>query len=433
MVGIRNAHGEAVDCFPSASRKPSRGRTIKLDAKTIAKLALPEGKLDGIYFDDDLAGFGLRLRASGDRVRRTWIAQYRAHGRTRRMKIGAAEKLNVDDARKAARKILAKVELGQDPQGDKAKARLASGRTLRSVADDYLEAKQSVLRPASYRGTKLYLTGPYFKPLHSTTITDITLADVAARIGAIARNNGSVTASRPRYALSAMYRWAMGEGLLGPHPINPVIGTNTPPDSTPRERVLSDAELAAIWRACADDDHGRIVKLLALTGCRREEIGGMRWSEIDRDTGVLALPKERTKNRRAHTVPLTPLALSILETVPRRAASRDHVFGERSPVGFTRWAETKRDLDRRLAGQVKGWRLHDLRRTMATRMADLGVQPHIIEAALNHYSGHRRGVAGVYNRSPYEREVRAALAQWAEHVTAFIEGHKSKVVPLRTA
>ena len=160
-----------------------RGRTIKLDAKTIAKLALPEGKLDAIYFDDDLGGFGLRLRASGDRVRRTWIAQYRAHGRTRRMKIGAAEKLNVDDARKAARKILAKVELGQDPQGDKAKARLASGRTLRSVADDYLEAKQSVLRPASYRGTKLYLTGPYFKPLHSTTITDITLADVAARIG----------------------------------------------------------------------------------------------------------------------------------------------------------------------------------------------------------------------------------------------------------
>ena len=406
---------------------------MKLDAKTVAKLALPDGKRDAIYFDDDLAGFGLRLRASGARVRRTWVAQYRAHGRTRRMRIGAAEKLKVDDARKAARKILAQVELGQDPQGDKVKARLTSARTLRSVANDYLEAKEGVLRPASYRVTKLYLTGPYFQPLHSTAISDITLADVAARISAITRANSSITASRARYALSAMYRWAMGEGLLGPHPVNPVIGTNTPPDSAPRERVLGDGELAAIWRACADDDHGRIVKLLALTGCRREEIGGMRWSEIDLDSGALALPKERTKNGRPHTVPLMPLALSILETVPRRADGRDHVFGERSPAGFTRWAETKHDLDRRLAGRVKEWRLHDLRRTVATRMADLGVQPHIIEATLHHFSGHRRGVAGVYNRSPYEREVRAALALWAEHVGSIVDGGERVVVPLKTA
>jgi integrase len=410
---------------------PERDDTMKLDAKKVAKLALPEGKLGAIYFDADLAGFGLRLRASAGHVRRTWIAQYRAHGRTRRMKVGDAEKLGADDARKAARKVLAKVELGQDPQGDKAKARLASVRTLRSVADDYLEAKESVLRPVSYRGTKLYLTGPYFKPLHSTTITDITLADVAARIGAIARNNGSVAACRARSALSAMYRWAMGEGLLGPHPINPVIGTNTPPDSTPRERVLSDVELAAIWHACADDDHGRIVKLLALTGCRRDEIGGMRWSEISTEKDVLALPKERTKNGRAHAVPLTPLALTILETVPRRADGRDHVFGERSPVGFTMWTEAKRDLDHRLAGQVKEWRVHDLRRTTATRMADLGVQPHIIEAVLNHYSGHRRGVAGVHNRSPYEREVRAAMALWAAHVQSIVEGGERKIVSLR--
>jgi hypothetical protein len=219
---------------------------MKLDAKTVAKLALPDGKRDAIYFDDDLAGFGLRLRASGARVRRTWVAQYRAHGRTRRMRIGAAEKLKVDDARKAARKILAKVELGQDPQGDKVKARLTSARTLRSVANVYLEVKEGVLRPASYRVTKLYLTGPYFQPLHSTAISDITLADVAARISAITRANSSITASRARYALSAMYRWAMGEGLLGPHPVNPVIGTNTPPDSAPRERVLGDGELAAI-------------------------------------------------------------------------------------------------------------------------------------------------------------------------------------------
>lgn len=208
---------------------------MKLDTKA-AQLKLPPSKVDVIFFDDDLAGFGIRLRAAGGALRRTWIAQYRAHGRTRRMRIGSAEKVSAEEARKAARKILAKVELGGDPQGEKVSTRLKAARTLRSVADDYLNAKVGTLRPASYRATASYLTGQYFRPLHATTITDVTLADVAARIGAITRSSGSVTAGRARSALSSCYRWAMGEGLLGPHPINPVIRTNRPADSVPRDR-----------------------------------------------------------------------------------------------------------------------------------------------------------------------------------------------------
>jgi len=398
---------------------------MHLDTKTIATLKLPVGKADAIYFDDDLAGFGIRLRASGDRVRRTWVAQYRAHGRTRRMRIGAVEKLAVDEARKAAKKVLAKVELGQDPQGEKAAARLKHAHTMRSVVDEFLKAQESKLRPESYRVTKLYLTGPYFKPLHSIVVTEITLADVAARISAIARGNGSVTAGRARSALSTMFKWAMGEGLMGSRPINPVIGTNKPEDSKPRDRVLSDAELAAIWRACGDDDYGKILKLLALTGCRREEIGGVRWSEIDLDKATLSLPKERVKNAHAHAVPLSPLALQIVESVPRRM-DRDHLFGDRSPVGFTRWAKFKEQLDTR--SSVAEWTVHDVRRTVATRMADLGVLPHVIEAALNHRSGHRRGVAGVYNRSPYERDVKTALALWADHIQSITSGGERKIV-----
>jgi integrase len=403
---------------------------MRLDQKAAAKLELPKGKSDAIYFDDDLTGFGIRLRTSGDRVSRTWICQYRARGRTRRLRIGAAEKITADEARKAAKRVLAKVELGEDPQGNKAAERVKAARTMRSVAEDFLAAKQSSLRPASYRVTKLYLTGPYFRPLHSSTVSDITLADVAARLTAITRTNGSVTAGRARSALSAMYKWAMGEGLLGPHPVNPTIGTNKPKDSTPRERVLKDAELAAIWRACKDDDHGRIVKLLVLTGCRREEIGGMQWSEIDLDKATLSLPKERVKNKHAHVLPLTALALSIIGTIPRRVG-RDHLFGERALTGFSKWSTQKRELAARLADQVAQWRLHDLRRTTATGMADLGVQPHIIEAVLNHYGGHRAGVAGVYNRSPYEREVRTALTLWADHVHSIVGGGERKILPLR--
>jgi integrase len=236
-----------------------------------------------------------------------------------------------------------------------------------------------------------------------------------------------VTGSRARSALSTMFAWAMGEGLCE---ANPVVGTNKPPDSTPRDRVLADGELAAIWTACQDDDFGRIVRLLALTGARRAEIAGMCWSELDLDNGLWSLPKERAKNKRALLLPLPPLALSIIKSVPERVG-RDQLFGDRAASGFTDWSHAKQALDQRLAGKAKAWRLHDLRRTCATRMADLGVQPHVIEAVLNHYGGHRAGVAGVYNRSPYEREMRGALALWANHVATIVEGGEKKIVPLR--
>jgi integrase len=400
---------------------------MKLDNRTVAKLTRPHGQADLIYFDDDMPGFGLRLRASahGHKTRRSWIAQYRAKGRTRRVLIGSAETVTAEQARAAARVILAKVQLGGDPQGEKAAARLKTGLTLRNVADDYLAAKRAVLRPASFRVTKLYLTGrAYFGPLHAAAIGEITRADVAARISSITHNSGTVTASRARSALSTMYAWAMGEGLVES---NPVIGTNKPADSTPRDRVLENSELAAIWNACKDDAYGRVIRLLALTGARRAEIGGMCWSELDLDKGLWSLPKERTKNGRALVLPLPRMALDIITAMPERVG-RDQLFGERTASGFTHWGIAKSELDKRLAGKVTKWKLHDLRRTCATRMADLGVQPHIIEAVLNHYSGHRSGVAGTYNRSPYEREMRAALALWADHIATIIGGSARKVL-----
>jgi integrase len=398
---------------------------MKLTTKTISQHKLPANKDDAILFDDDMPGFGLRLRRSGDQIRRSFVAQYRAHGRTRRVLIGSVELFSAEQARAQAKKILAKVHLGGDPQGEKVAARLKLARTLRSVADDFLMSKQSTLRPASFRVTKLYLTGrPYFGPLHTTTIGEITRADVAARINAIARNTGTVTASRARSALSTMFAWCMGEGLCES---NPVIGTNKPADSVPRERVLTDAELAAIWRESGDEDFGKVIKLLILTAARRAEIAGLCRSELDLDKGLWVLPAVRAKNKRALTLPLPPLALAIIESAPE-IIGRDQLFGTRAESGFTRWAESKSALEERLVGKVKPWRIHDLRRTTATKMADLGVQPHVIESILNHYGGFRAGVSGTYNRSPYEREMRAALVMWADHVRALVEGAERKVL-----
>jgi integrase len=157
----------------------------------------------------------------------------------------------------------------------------------------------------------------------------------------------------------------------------------------------------------------------------------MRWSELDLDVGTWTLPAERSKNHRTHTITLPPAALAIIGAVPR--TERDHLFGSRADAGFTSWPWCKQELDRRLGEAAKPWRVHDIRRTVATRMADIGVEPHVIEAALNHYSGHRAGVAGVYNRSSYQRAVAAALSQWGEHIAALVEGRKSKIVTMQRA
>jgi integrase len=283
------------------------------------------------------------------------------------------------------------------------------------------------VRPRTYGEVVRYLTGHFFKPLHNAPIDQITRRDVAARLTKITLENGNITASRARIALSGFYVWAMGQGLAES---NPVIGTTQPQEGKPRERVLDDAELAAIWRAAGDDAYGKVVKLLILTGCRRQEVGGMRWSELDLEKGSWSLPPERTKNGRAHVLPLMPLALKIIQSVQERV-TRDHLFGTRSSGGFSDWGHAKADLDQRLGTTVRPWRLHDLRRTCASRLCDLGVAPHVVETILNHQSGHRGGVAGIYNRSNYANEVRAALALWSDYLRTLVEGGERKVITIR--
>jgi integrase len=184
--------------------------------------------------------------------------------------------------------------------------------------------------------------------------------------------------------------------------------------------------LASIWRACDDDNFGRIVRWLILLGRRRQEIGGIKWGVIDLAAGTWTLPSERSKNHRAHTIALPPAALTIIRAAPHTS---DLLFGTRS-ASFSSWAHGRQALDQRLGGAVQPWRLHDIRRTVATRMADIGIEPHHIEACLNHYSGHRHGVAGIYNKSRYEQQIKSALLRWSEHVLALVEGRKSKVVAL---
>ena len=398
---------------------------MRLTAKAVAALALPAGKTDVIFFDDELHGFGFRLRiGAGGKVLRSWVCQYRHGGASRRLLLGSAEVLSAVGARGMAKKALGRVANGEDPQAHKLDRRAKDAHTLKAVVADYLAIKQREVRPRTYTELVRYLTGPYFRPLHVLALDQISRKDVAARLNRITLEHGGIVAGRARATLSALFAWALAHGLAES---NAVIGTMAPKGGQPRERVLSDNELAAIWKACGDDDYGRAVKLLILTGARRQEIGAMCFSEIDFEHGTWTLPAARSKNKRAHALPLLPAMLAIIKGVPHMAG-RDQLFGTRGSGGLTGWARGKLQLDRR-AG-VKNYTTHDIRRSVATRMADLGILPHVIEQILNHQSGHKAGPAGIYNRSLYEREVRSALALWHDHIRALTEDGKRKIIPL---
>jgi integrase len=384
---------------------------MRLNRATVSRLSIPEGRTEAIIFDEALPGFGIRLRAGG---KRTWIAQYRLGTKQRRLSLGNAQALDAEEARKLARKALSSAHLGNDPQEQKTEIRSRAAVTLGVVAESYLARAEQRLKPASFVEVKRYLRSAW-APLHEAPIYKVSRADVSARLGEILRDHGPYSANRARAALSKMYAWAIGEGIPTE---NPVIGTNRPADEIARDRVLSDHELRAVWRHAGEGDYGDIIRLLILTGERREEVGGMRWQEIN---GDWAIPGERTKNGLAHDVPITPPMREILDARVRMG-ERELVFGS-GTGGFSGWSKGKAALDKRLEGseqQMPDWRLHDIRRTFATRISDLGVLPHVVESMLNHVSGHKRGVAGIYNRSPYAAERRAAMNLWSEFIMALV-------------
>ncbi|TFV74116.1 DUF4102 domain-containing protein [Bradyrhizobium frederickii] len=385
--------------------------------------------------NEAVPGFGARRQR--DKV--AYVIKYRVHGRQRFLTIDKHGRLTPEQARREAKKLLGQVAGGKDPAEAKAQARLEAADTLGKITVDYLKAVKPKQRPATHSEIKRYLT-KVWKPLHSVSVFAITRRQVTARVAKIAEAHGDVSATRARAALCTLFNWAIAEGYE--IAANPVLGSNRPAQPKSRDRVLTDAELAEIWRACGDDDYGRIVRLLILTAQRRDEIGGMRWPELDTVGGTWTLPGNRTKNHREHVLPLVPTALALL---PARRNDRNHVFGDGprregdQPRGFSGWSKSKAALDARIlaarkeagsdAKPLPGWRLHDLRRSAATAMADrLGVLPHIVEAILNHVSGHKSGVAGVYNLAKYSTEMRDALQRWADHVAVV---RRPKSVTLR--
>jgi integrase len=274
-------------------------------------------------------GFGGR-RQRGTPV---YVVKYRASGRQRFFTIGPhGSPWTPEKARKEAKRLLGLVADGKDPADERALAALQAADTFRKIADQYLKHAKQKQRPRTHSEIERYLLVTW-KPLHPVPVVHIRRRHVAARIAEIATDHGAVTAARARAALSAMFNWAIREGL--DIPANPVLGTNRPAEPRSRERVLTNSEIAEIWGGLGDSDYGRIVKLLMLTAQRRDEVGGMRWTELDLDKNVWTIPSTRTKNHREHTLPLTDAAIALL---PPRLESREHVSLAKTavPAGTSR-------------------------------------------------------------------------------------------------
>jgi integrase len=399
---------------------------MKLTAASVAALALPEGIAERIYFDDEVAGFGVRVRRSGSKV---WVAQYAVGGRTRRLTFGSIKILDPVRARATARTIFARVRLGEDPARDKAAQRARASETFASFLPRYLQRQQQRLRPTSFREISRYLN-QYAKAWHARPVTELTRRDSAILLNEIAEVHGAVSANRARDGLQSFFGWLIAEGITDS---SPVAFTNKQPENGPRQRVLNDAEILAVWNAASDcnGDFAAIIKLLILTGLRRSEIGGLLWSEFDQGTGLITIGAGRSKNHRSHQVPLSRFARDIFENRPR---TRPHVFGLREGGnGYGGWRQAIPALHRRMADAgvvMEPWSLHDLRRSTATGMAELGVEPHVIEACLNHVTGLGSSIARTYNTSSYLPQKTVALQKWSDHIEALVSGKAATVIEL---
>jgi integrase len=371
-----------------------------LTAKLIENL---QPRIDRRYEvrDQLLPGFGVRVSING---KRSWFAVGRVDGRQVRHTIGNYPIVTLSEAREAARLILKDIQLGvyapvkAAPQVKPP----ALGQMVTQFIEIYAKPKN--------RGWKaVQATFRKFSSLNERPIAEITRADVVKVLDSIAARGAPIAANRAMSAIKKLFAWSLDRGVISVHPL---VGLRKPGVERSRDRVLTDGELESFWHASEKlgFPFGPAFQLMALTGQRRGEVVGMRWSQLDMERGIWTIPAEVAKNGRAHEVPLPVTALDVIQALPRFAGS-DLVFTTTGVSPISGFGRAKDRLDFLMG--VREWRLHDLRRTVASGMARLGVAPHVIEKVLNHVSGEISGVAAVYNRHGYDAEKREALQKWA--------------------
>lgn len=421
------------------------------------RLEIPDGILSGLYFIIQPTG------------RKSWAVRYRHHCKPRKMSLGnylagndvAKAGAELSRIRGEAADLLERVRQGDDPAETKqiakkqAKDEDTADRTRFDGVVRLFLARYAKPKNRSWKDSARHigLVPDKAKPDESDDpksfiavkrtaadrwghrpIADIRRADVIALLDDIVDEGKPILANRVLAALRKLFNWALERDLIETSPCDRV---KPPSPEKSRDRVLSDDELRALWIAAEELGwpFGRHMQMLVLTGQRRDEVAGMKWREISGDTWTL--PRERAKTDKAHEVPLSAPALSILEALPRIDGG-GYVFTTtgRTPIsGFGKAKAAVHDKmleimrkeatecgDDHEKVEIAPWRLHDLRRTVASGMAKLGIGLAVIEKVLNHTSGSFAGIVGVYQRHEFTEEKRRALEAWGRYVVGLVEG-----------
>jgi integrase len=363
----------------------------------------PSKRLD--FRDELMPGLVLRISTSGTK---TFCLHKRINGKMRRLTFGRFPIISLADARERVRQVLYEIETGRFEE--RTGVEVETKPTLGDLIPDYIE-KHAKVHNRDWKRKDALLSK--FTALHGTRIDEIKRADVVKACDVI-HKSAPVSANRALAHLKHLMSWCVESGIIDASPIS---GMKPRAKEQPRERVLTDDELGALWAVCGDEGYpfGDCMKLLMLSGQRRAEVAELRWSELDLEKRLWTLPSSRAKNGRQHTVPFTDAMLEVLRKVPRFLGS-DYVFTTTGKTPVSGFGRLKERLDRALPEGTERWTIHDLRRTMSTNMAMLGVPQPVTEALLNHKTGVVSGVAAIYNVYSYADEKREALDKWNEHI-----------------
>lgn len=423
--------------------------TLRLTDAAIKRFKKPEtGRVE--YWDSHTRGFGLRLSATG---MQSWVVITRSlqagAWKQQRVTLGSYPALSLAQARKKATDAITAAKKGDDPAAAVKAERTAlvdnSRNTFGTVRTEFLEKYRGRQNrrpaPSTLREMTRVLSADAFDGWTDAPLANLAKRDVLDVLDAIVERGAETMANRTLAYLKLLFGWAANRGIIE---TDPTAGIKKPGHEASRDRILSLDELRIIWQA-TESDHTQfnsIARLLLLTGARLREVAELAWQEIDTEARTWTLPAARAKNHREHMVPLSAAALAILET--RRETQRTLgtapklAFTTNGTTPFSGFSRAKALLDKRIAKanpDMKPRRLHDIRRSVATHMAEeLRIAPHVIEAALNHVSGTKSGVAGIYNRALHLDERRVALDTWAAYVLRTVgEIEADNVVDLHAA
>ena len=362
--------------------------------------------------DDLVIGLSCRVYDTGKKV---FYLNKRLDGSQRRIKIGEFPYVSLEQARIKARDLLTQIELGEFEKGDDA----PKAPTLAIVVEDFIRLYAKP-RNRDWKRTAALLRK--FEPLYSKPIDEIKRPMIVAILDELIAGGMGTGVNRALSSISKLFNWAADRGIIE-H--NPIAGMKKPVPERSRDRILSDKELRAVWRSSAAEGYpfGVFTQVLIATGQRRSEVAEMRWSEIDFEKGIWTLPAERAKNKSLHVIPLSPVVTDLLQSVPRFLRS-DYVFTTTGTSPISGIGKYKERLTSASKTDTIPWTIHDIRRTVATEMARLGIAPHIIEAVLNHKTGVISGVASIYNRYGYAEEKREALERWGDELTRTVDQHR---------